>query len=110
MAKNTLREIDNNLAAVDYVPLLTAIREILKESDNLFHAESERLHIYIDTIALAAAEKLRATKFKDSQTFLYTKGTVFATVNFIDGDAFRRFRTQIEAIKEQLQSSLIQAV
>jgi hypothetical protein len=64
MNKNTLEERNNNLATVDYPPLLKEILSVLKRQENIFNAAAQCLEADIDRIATAVVQKLQPSKFK----------------------------------------------
>ena len=99
MAKSSLEQRDNNLATVDYPPLLKDVLSVLKQQASAFHVEKNCLTIDLDEIALMTANKAE----KSTLPFTYTFGTTHASVNFEDQVATKKFTKLIEDIKEQLQ-------
>jgi len=102
MAKSSLEQRDNNLATVNYPPLLKDVLSVLKQQASAFHVEKNCLTIDLDEIALMTANKAE----KSTLPFAYTFGTTHASVNFEDQVATKKFTKLIEDIKEQLQTHL----
>jgi len=101
---NTLEESDNALGSVHYEPLLKAILEVLKHNASMFHAAPTCLTVHVDEVASAVATKIIASN--NQPLFENTWGTRSSSVNFADVEAKRQFATQVERIKDQLQTHL----
>src|SRR5260370_40221061 len=101
---NTLEESDNALGSVHYEPLLKTILEVLKHNSSMFHAAPTCLTVDVDEVASAVATKIVASN--NQPLFENTWGTRSSSVNFADVEAKRQFATQIERIKDQLQTHL----
>ncbi len=106
MARNRLQERDNNLPNVEYEALLKEILAVLKRHTNMFQVSDTVLQIGADRVALEVTNKLRGTTLTDVRPFIYAWGQTHVTANFLDGEAFNKFRMLIERLQEQLASHL----
>jgi hypothetical protein len=106
MAKNRLQERDNNLPNVEYEALLKEILTVLKRHTDMFQVSDTVLQVGADRVALEVTNKLKSTNFADLRPFIYSRGLTHVTANFLDGEAFNKFRMLIERIQEQLSSHL----
>src|SRR5579859_5080748 len=106
MARNRLQERDNNLFNVEYEAILKEILTVLKRHTDMFQASDTVLQIAVDQVALEVTNKLRSSTLADVRPFVSSRRETHVTANFLDGEAFNKFRALIERIEEQLSSHL----
>jgi hypothetical protein len=106
MTKNRLQERDNNLPNVEYEALLKELLAVLKRHTDLFQVNDTVLRIQAESVALEVTNKLKNTPLADVRPFIYSRGVTHVTANFLDGEAFNKFRILIERLQEQLSSHL----
>ena len=106
MVRNRLQEHDNNLPNVEYEALLNVILDVLKTHSDIFSVTPTTLDIQASLIAQQVVDQVSKGTLNDIRPFVYSFGTTHVAANFLDGEAFHKFGSTIERIRDVLASHL----